>query len=66
MLTNIAKRTFLNLGKIFKNKEEYSKTREEVLKHMDTWKSRLNDQPYHGGNTPDEADFYVRDIVFYS
>ena len=26
---------------------------------MDEWSQRLNDHQYHGGETPDEADFTV-------
>jgi len=50
----------------------YRKIKNTVLKNsenklkilVDTWVERLNGKPFHGGESPDAADFRVLFIIF--
>ena len=43
-----------------KNRELYKSARENVLKNLQEWAERIGNQPFHGGEQPDEADFEVK------
>jgi len=54
---NVAVNIFRNYGKLLKNRAEYKKSREMVLKNFEEWIQRLDGKLFHGGEEPDEADF---------
>jgi len=46
-----------------KNRELYKSARENVLKNLQEWAERIGNQPFHGGEQPDEADFEVKQVL---
>lgn len=34
-----------------------------IIEHIKTWKERLNNQPFHGGDVPDESDFKLYALI---
>lgn len=48
-----------------KETEAYKNARKDVLDLIDEWKGRLEDNDFHGGLNPDEADFAVLPNYFF-
>lgn len=46
-----------NIRKIYQNKEQYKNSRKQFIEDLESWKIRVGDNDYHGGKSPDEADF---------
>ena len=44
-------------------KSELKNSEENLKKLMETWVERMNNKPFHGGETPDAADFRVKNLL---
>ena len=62
-MTRIIKNIFKNIPKLRKEKEEYKQIKEKIIDSFAQWEKRLNGQNFHGGDTPDEADFALYSLI---
>ncbi|KAL4499828.1 hypothetical protein ABPG72_015177 [Tetrahymena utriculariae] len=59
IITNLWK----NLRSISKDIEAFKKTKQDVVKLVNDWKEMLEENDYHGGINPDEADFAMYGVI---
>lgn len=62
--------TFRGLYQIMKNSEDYSKSKDLLIEGIKEFSGRLGyvliilrKNPFHGGDSPDEADFFMFGIL---
>jgi len=51
------KNIFQNIPKLIKEKEKYKVVKNNIIESFKQWEERLTGKKYHGGESPDEADF---------
>jgi len=59
----IFKTTFQNTRKIRKNKQEYLDAKNHFTKGLLEFRDRIKGKNYHGGDVPDDCDFYMYGLL---
>lgn len=55
--SKIVKTIFKNFPKLIKERKKYKEIKTKIIEDFNQWENRLNGENFHGGKSPDEADF---------